>query len=80
MYHAYKGGRIQNDPLEGWFEGEKAFFDYYVIPLAKKLEICGVFGVSSHEYLDYAVRNRQEWEQKGQEIVEDYKRTAISIT
>ena len=32
------------------------------IPLAKKLKECGVFGVSSGEYLDYARKNRQEWE------------------
>ena len=41
----------------------------YVIPLAKKLKECGVFGVSSDEYLNYAQRNRQEWEAKGREVV-----------
>ena len=39
------------------------------IPLAKKLKDCGVFGVSSSEYLDYAVRNREEWEHHGKEVV-----------
>ena len=33
---------------------------------------CGVFGVSSNEYLDYAQANRQEWEKKGQEVVQKY--------
>jgi len=28
-----------------------------------------VFGVSSAEYLSYAMTNREEWEQKGQQIV-----------
>ena len=28
-----------------------------------------MFGVSSDEYLDYAMANRNEWEEKGQEIV-----------
>ena len=37
--------------------------------LAKKLKECGVFGVSSDEFLDYAVKNRQEWEQRGEEVV-----------
>ena len=45
------------------------FFDNYVIPLAKKLEECGVFGVSSDEYLNYAVQNRNEWEQRGEETL-----------
>ena len=39
------------------------------IPLAKKLKECGVFGVSSDEYLNYALENRQEWEAKGEGIV-----------
>jgi hypothetical protein len=43
-----------------------------IIPLAKKLKDCGVFGVSSDEYLDYATANRTEWEIKGKEIVRGY--------
>jgi len=39
-----------------------------VIPLARKLKECGVFGVSSDEYLNYAIENRKEWELKGREI------------
>lgn len=39
------------------------------IPLAKKLKDCGVFGVASDEYLNYAVQNRAEWEERGEEIV-----------
>ena len=47
------------------WNGELWFFDNYVIPLAKKLKDCGVFGVSCDEYLNYALQNRQEWERKG---------------
>ena len=46
------------------------FFDFYIIPLAKKLRDCGVFGVSSDEYLGYAERNREEWEMRGPSVVE----------
>ena len=38
--------------------------------MAKKLNDCGVFGVSSDEFLNYAVSNRNEWERKGLDIVE----------
>jgi hypothetical protein len=69
MYRAFKSGRSEKDPAEGWYKGELWFFDNYVIPLAKKLENCGVFGVSSDEYLNYAVDNREEWERKGQDVV-----------
>ena len=48
MYQAFLNGRSDRDPSEGWYQGELGFFDYYIIPLAKKLETCGVFGVSSH--------------------------------
>ena len=61
-YQAYKDGRADTDPSVGWYKGEIGFFDFYIIPLARKLKECGVFGVSSAEYLNYAVHNRQEWE------------------
>jgi 3'5'-cyclic nucleotide phosphodiesterase len=68
-YEAYRSGRAQTDPSVGWYQGELGFFDFYIIPLAKKLKECGVFGVSSDEYLQYAMKNRKEWEQRGQEVV-----------
>jgi len=73
MYGAYHNNRLETDPSEGWFEGELWFFDNYVIPLASKLNECGVFGVSSDEFLTYAQANREEWERKGKDIVEDMK-------
>jgi hypothetical protein len=69
MYQAFREGRSDNDPSEFWYRGEIGFFDFYIIPLAKKLKNCGVFGVSSDEYLNYALKNRQEWEAQGEEIV-----------
>ena len=68
-YQAYKNGRSDTDPSLNWYKGELGFFDFYVIPLAKKLSSCGVFGVSGAEYLSYAEQNRKEWETRGQEIV-----------
>jgi hypothetical protein len=56
-------------PWVGWYKGELWFFDNYIIPLAQKLNDCGVFGVSYHEFLDYALQNCLEWEQKGERIV-----------
>jgi len=59
MRQAYLDGRSEKDPAEFWYEGEIGFFDFYVIPLARKLKDCGVFGVSSAELLQYAQQNRQ---------------------
>ncbi|CAB9518147.1 Receptor-type guanylate cyclase gcy [Seminavis robusta] len=69
MHTAFKQGRLGKDPAGFWYKGEMGFFDNYIIPLAKKLKDCGVFGVSSDEYLNYAVQNRAEWEERGAEIV-----------
>lgn len=71
MYKAYEEGRMEKDPSENWYKGELGFFDFYIIPLAKKLKDCGVFGVSSDEYLSYAVQNRKEWEARGEGLVKE---------
>ena len=72
-YQAFQEGRTKVDPSTGWYKGELGFFDFYVIPLAKKLKECGVFGVSSDEYLAYAMQNRKEWESRGEQVVEEMK-------
>eukprot|EP00523_Entomoneis_sp_CCMP467_P017961 CAMPEP_0168810014 /NCGR_PEP_ID=MMETSP0726-20121227/3381_1 /TAXON_ID=265536 /ORGANISM="Amphiprora sp., Strain CCMP467" /LENGTH=1234 /DNA_ID=CAMNT_0008862013 /DNA_START=54 /DNA_END=3758 /DNA_ORIENTATION=+ len=69
MYEAFTVGRAEKNPAEFWYMGEIEFFDHYIIPLAKKLNDCGVFGVSSDEYLSYALKNREEWERRGKEVV-----------
>ena len=72
MYKAYIEGRADKDPTDSWYEGEIGFFDFYIIPLAQKLSECGVFGVSSDEYLNYAIMNRNEWEKKGKDVVANF--------
>ena len=69
IFSAFECGRSSTNPREGWYKGELWFFDNYVIPLAKKLEECNVFGVASDECLNYAQANRNEWCIKGEEIV-----------
>lgn len=71
LYFAFRDGRMDKDPSLGWYGGEIWFFDNYIIPLAHKLKDCGVFGVSSDEYLHYATQNRREWEAKGHSILEE---------
>jgi hypothetical protein len=69
MTLAFRSGRMGVDPATFWYNGELGFFDNYIIPLAKKLKDCKVFGVSSDECLNYATRNRAEWEARGEEVV-----------
>lgn len=70
-YVAYADCRSDNNPSQNWYQGELGFYDFYIIPLAKKIKQCQVFGVSSDEYLSYALQNRAEWEERGKELVEE---------
>ena len=76
MHDAFEAGRSTKDPSLSWYEGEIMFFDKYIIPLAKKLADCGVFGVLSDECLNYALQNRKVWAIKGDEIVGEFKARA----
>jgi hypothetical protein len=79
MYAAFKKGRAEKDPTETWYRGDIGFFDFYIIPLAKKLVNCGVLDQRKAEsLLNNAVANRHEWEKHGEEIVAQYitERTA----
>jgi hypothetical protein len=68
--------------VEYWYQGEIGFLNNYVIPLAKKLKECGVFGVSSDEYLNYAQDNLREWKAKGEEFVAQFreKHCGVGVT
>lgn len=69
VYSAYECGRSDVNPSLQWYNGETNFFDLYIIPLAKKLGACGVFGVSSDEYLSFALENRDRWSHEGEALV-----------
>jgi hypothetical protein len=77
QYKGFKAGRVSKDPAEGWYKGELWFYDNYIIPLARKLKECGVFGVASDEFLSYAMDNRAEWAAKGEGIVKELKEDVL---
>eukprot|EP00934_Nitzschia_sp_Nitz4_P001546 Nitzschia sp. Nitz4//scaffold248_size28759//20159//24979//NITZ4_008111-RA/size28759-snap-gene-0.11-mRNA-1//-1//CDS//3329543998//1546//frame0 len=68
-YMAFEQGRAEKNPADYWYEGELGFFDFYIIPLSKKLRDCGVFGPTSDENLNYAQSNREAWANEGRAIV-----------
>jgi hypothetical protein len=65
-HQAFMAGRAEKDPTEGWYNGEFGFFDFYIIPLAKKLDKCGI---DSTPYVENATNNRKMWEEVGEELV-----------
>jgi hypothetical protein len=69
MYKGFQEGQMEQNPSKNWYKGEMGYFNFYIIPLLKKLKECGVFGVVSDEYLSYALQNRKEWEERrGEEV------------
>jgi hypothetical protein len=76
MYKAYLNGRAEKDPSEFWYRGEIGFSISTSFHWPRRSD-CGVFGVSSGEYLNYAMANRQEWENKGEEVVAEILRSTV---
>jgi hypothetical protein len=80
---AYKAGRAPTSPADVWYQGEIGFFDGYVIPLARKLQQCqqamttmtmdaaAVEGSNVIEYLHFAIANRDQWKEEGQQVVQE---------
>ena len=66
MQLAYGSGRAL-EPSVHWYRGELAFYDHYVLPLAKRLEESGIY---SNQYSKLALKNRSEWESTGIAVVE----------
>ena len=77
MYKAWKECRIDVDPSTYWYKAEIGFFDVYVIPLARKLQQCQVFGTMGNECLGFARANRQAWMLKGPSAVNQMIRKVI---
>lgn len=76
-YRAFVEERTERDPAEYWFDGELTIFDYHVIPLVRKLCDLGCLGVYGEECLQNATQNRQEWAERGVEIIKDISRTVL---
>lgn len=57
---------------------------FFILPLARKLKNCGVFGVGSDEYLSYAVKKslvyREDRKDESFAEMEENMRTANVIT
>ena len=69
MMQAFESGRTTKNPSENWYNGELGFYDNYIIPMAERLYENGMLGADS---VEFAKSNRQEWEMKGQTLVEEW--------
>jgi 3'5'-cyclic nucleotide phosphodiesterase len=74
-HQAFLCGRAESDPLDSWYQGEFGFFDFYIIPLAKKLDKCGI---DSSFYVENATNNRKRWGEIGEDLVNGFRKTLKS--
>jgi class 3 adenylate cyclase len=76
-YRAYRTGECEANPRTFWYQQELHGFDSVVIPLGEKLISSKMFGISVTSLIENAKKNRSEWNQRGQEIVEKMWETAL---
>ena len=71
LYVAYKIGRSEIDPSVDWFQNQLGFYKLYIIPLAKKMQTCGVFGRLGCVWTTNAIAIRDQWSREGDQITKD---------
>jgi hypothetical protein len=71
LYVAYKIGRSEIDPSVDWFQNQLGFYKLYIIPLAKKMQTCGVFGRLGCVWTNNAIAIRDRWSREGDQITTD---------
>ena len=68
-------------PREGWFRSQIGFYDFYIIPLAERLDACGAFGPGGgHGFAARAVRNKERWLREGEECTRRIVAAAEGMT
>jgi len=72
-YKARLVGGVDNakpvHPKENWFASQIGFYDFYIIPLAERLDSSCAFG-ESIKFAPLAVSNKKMWIEKGNEYTE----------
>ena len=71
LYDAFKCGRSENDPCNGWYENQLKFYKFYVVPLAEKMQKVGVFGQQGGRFVKNALSIRDQWEREGEKMTKD---------
>lgn len=71
MLFSFQHGK-GDDPAPNWFKGQICFFDGYIIPLAKKLRQCGIFGKRGDKFLNCVLENRRRWLVEGEAVTRDF--------
>jgi len=57
-------------PSDNWYASELGFFDFYIIPLAERLDTSGAFGSNVVNLAEKAKNNRARWLEEGKAITQ----------
>ena len=77
LYDAFSHGRIKNDPRNGWYGNQLNFYNFYVIPLAEKMQKVGVFGSVGGCFVKNALSIRDQWRREGEKLTEDMIKAVV---
>jgi hypothetical protein len=75
LLYAFHHDRTTWDPTDGWYQNQINFFDFYILPLAKRMDACGVLGHKSSVFLYFAMENKRRWIDEGHQITDEMVQT-----
>lgn len=72
LYMEHRKAYVENkgeDPIHGWFDNQTGFLDFYVLPLARKLDDSGAFGdTRGSVFVSLVEHNRKRWLKDGMRV------------
>lgn len=72
LYMEHRKAYVENkgeDPFNGWFDNQTGFLDFYVLPLARKLDDSGSFGdTRGGIFVSLVEYNRKRWLKDGMRV------------
>jgi len=72
LYFELRKAYIHNkgeDPMNGWYDNQTGFLDFYVLPLARKLDDAGAFGDTRGSiFVSIVEKNRRRWLKEGMRV------------
>jgi hypothetical protein len=60
------------DPMNGWYDNQTGFLDFYIVPMARKLDDAGAFGdTRGSVFVSIVEQNRTRWVNEGMHVTMD---------
>lgn len=57
------------DPMNGWYDNQTGFLDFYVLPIARKLDDTGAYGeTTGNIFVSIVEQNRKRWLKEGMHV------------